>query len=61
MRRVLLPLAHSGENHWYDTIMFVTPMVVIISVLFVVAWRDRRADAALEDEDTEDPETAARG
>lgn len=43
--RTLLPLAHGGEDHWYDTIMFTTPMLVIVGFLLVTVYRDRRADA----------------
>ena len=38
-----LPLAHGGESHWYDTIMFVTPMFVIVAVLIWTGRRERKA------------------
>lgn len=48
-----LPLAHAGESHWYDTIMFVTPMFVIAGVLCWTSRRERRAyeaEQALQDD-----------
>lgn len=45
----ILPLAHAGESHWYDAIMFVSPMVIIVAVLVWTARRERKEDAAGED------------
>lgn len=44
----LLPLAHAGESHWYDTVMFATPMIVIAAVLWWTGRRERREREAAE-------------
>lgn len=42
------PLAHAGEAHWYDTLMFAAPMIVIAAVLWWTGRQERREREAAE-------------
>jgi hypothetical protein len=36
----MLPIAHFG--HWYVSLLYLAPVFVIVIVLSVQSWRDRR-------------------
>lgn len=50
----LLPLAHAGEAHWYDTLMFAAPMIVIAAVLWWTGRKERREREAAERRDQQE-------
>lgn len=54
----VLPLAHAG--HWFVSLLYLAPVVLIVSMLAVSSRRDKRAEAA-EKEAEQAAEQAAGG
>lgn len=46
---MIVPLAHAG--HWFVGLLYLAPVVIVIGVLLVQSWRDRRSDRAEESDD----------
>jgi hypothetical protein len=44
-----LVLAHFG--HWYVSLLYLGPVFVVVAVLGVQSWRDRRRPSGDEDDD----------
>lgn len=57
----VLPLAHGGDSHWYDTIMFVAPMFVIAAVLCWTGRSERKAYEAAQALEHDSPEFGDAG
>jgi hypothetical protein len=43
-----LPLAHVG--HWYHSLFYLAPVLIVVAVLWFQERRERRRDAADEDD-----------
>lgn len=35
-------LAHSGAFHWYDFVLYLTPLAIVVVVLLRGVWEERR-------------------
>jgi hypothetical protein len=40
---VILPIAHFG--HWYVTLLYMGPVIVLVAALSLQSWRDKRRKA----------------
>jgi hypothetical protein len=40
MSTLVLPIAHFG--HWYVTLLYMAPVVVLVAALSFQSWRDKR-------------------
>ncbi|MDX6656524.1 MAG: hypothetical protein QOH62_1317 [Solirubrobacteraceae bacterium] len=40
MTALILPVAHFG--HWYVTLLYMAPVVVLVAALSFQSWRDKR-------------------
>jgi hypothetical protein len=37
---VIFPIAHFG--HWYVTLLYMGPVIVLVAALSIQSWRDKR-------------------
>jgi hypothetical protein len=35
-------LAHAGHTHWYVSLLYAAPVFVLVALLGIAAWRERR-------------------
>jgi hypothetical protein len=46
---VIFPIAHFG--HWYVTLLYMGPVIVLVAALSIQSWRDKRRN---RDDDSSD-------
>ena len=46
-----LPLAHAG--HWYQAMLYLAPVLIVVVVLWIQERRERRRDDAPRDDDAQ--------
>jgi hypothetical protein len=43
-------LAHLGTDHWWASLLYLLPVLVVAAGIGITSWRDRRRDENADDE-----------
>lgn len=53
-------LAHLGTDHWWASLLYLLPVLIVVAGIGITSWRDKRRDED-EDEAGEDVPTTTPG
>ncbi|MBJ7330900.1 MAG: hypothetical protein JHC95_13445 [Solirubrobacteraceae bacterium] len=41
-----LVLAHLGTDHWWASLLYLLPVLIVVAGIGITSWRDKRREAA---------------
>jgi hypothetical protein len=54
-------LAHLGTDHWWASLLYLIPVLIVVAGIGITSWRDRHRDEDDEDASGEDGATTTPG
>ena len=51
-------LAHLGTDHWWASLLYLLPVLIVVAGIGITSWRDKRRG---DDPEAEDPPTTTPG
>ena len=48
-------LAHLGTDHWWSSLLYLVPVLIVVAGIGITSWRDKRQEAADDGDDGATP------